>query len=145
MPNFHGFSKFYLTDGTQPILYINVNLIARRAESSPFGPERFPFSFDLEDMPNVMENIMAFEVTVDPKNMLAGDLLDTMTKMYIKNALAGYLTMVDKDTTSRYFQLEGRLLCLENAMDDLWYIEEKVDNTLAGSSNDLGRDEYAFL
>jgi len=88
---------------------------------------------------------MAFEVTVDPKNMLAGDLLDTMTKMYIKNALAGYLTMVDKDTTSRYFQLEGRLLCLENAMDDLWYIEEKVDNTLAGSSNDLGRDEYAFL
>ena len=92
-----------------------------------------------------MENIMAFEVTVDPKNMLAADLLDTMTKMYIKNALAGYLTMVDKDTKSRYFQLEGRLLCLENAMDDLWYTEEKVDNTLAGSSNDLGRDEYAFL
>ena len=141
MPNFHGFSDIYLTNRTPPILHINVTLLARQAKKSPLGPENFPFAFDLEDMPIVMEKIMAFDATANAKNMLAAGLLDTMTKMYIKNALASYLTVLDKDTRSRYFQLEGRLLCLENALDDLWYMEENVADTLAGSSNALGHGE----
>ncbi|KAH6702839.1 hypothetical protein BKA61DRAFT_581969 [Leptodontidium sp. MPI-SDFR-AT-0119] len=133
MGNFKCFPMGYLVSAYEPILFKNVNCLIKQAKESSRGPKCFHFIFDLKDIPYVMENIMAFDASMDPDHKLPLQVLTMTTKMHIKNELARYLRMSDgKDPKRDAFSLDERLACLKGVLEDLRGMQDLINEAVKG-------------